>query len=148
MLHRTTFSCLLIVATPLFAAHAQAAPVEYVRVCDAYGPDYFYSPGTDTCVNAQTGETRRATADGLESDSTDARKLASEGTALALSMPNATVDSGKTFGAAMNIGTFDGEFAVGVSGAMQVGNGLTFNSAVGLGSQGSVAGRAGLNFSW
>ncbi|WP_374310585.1 porin [Methylocella sp.] len=28
----------------------QAAPIEYVRVCDAYGAGFFYIPGTDTCL--------------------------------------------------------------------------------------------------
>jgi len=28
----------------------KAAPVEYVRVCDAYGRGFFYIPGTDTCI--------------------------------------------------------------------------------------------------
>ncbi len=28
----------------------KAAPVEYVRVCDAYGAGFFYLPGTDTCL--------------------------------------------------------------------------------------------------
>jgi hypothetical protein len=28
----------------------KAAPVEYVRVCTAYGAGYFYIPGTDTCI--------------------------------------------------------------------------------------------------
>lgn len=27
-----------------------AAPVEYVRVCDAFGTGYWYLPGTDTCI--------------------------------------------------------------------------------------------------
>jgi opacity protein-like surface antigen len=25
-------------------------PVDYVRVCDAYGAGYFYIPGTETCL--------------------------------------------------------------------------------------------------
>ncbi|EJF91763.1 porin [Bartonella tamiae] len=29
---------------------AEPEPVEYVRVCDAYGEGYFYIPGTDTCM--------------------------------------------------------------------------------------------------
>lgn len=29
---------------------AKAAPVEYVRVCSAYGAGFFYVPGTDTCI--------------------------------------------------------------------------------------------------
>ena len=28
----------------------KAAPVEYVKVCSAYGAGFFYIPGTDTCV--------------------------------------------------------------------------------------------------
>ncbi|HUB65350.1 MAG TPA: porin, partial [Methylocella sp.] len=29
---------------------AQAAPIEYVRICDAYGAGFFFIPGTDTCL--------------------------------------------------------------------------------------------------
>ncbi len=28
----------------------KAAPVNYVKICDAYGSGFFYMPGTDTCV--------------------------------------------------------------------------------------------------
>ena len=28
----------------------KAAPVEYVRVCSAFGAGFFYIPGTDTCL--------------------------------------------------------------------------------------------------
>ncbi len=28
----------------------KAAPVEYVRVCSAYGAGFFFIPGTDTCL--------------------------------------------------------------------------------------------------
>jgi len=45
---------------------ADAAPVEYVRVCDAYGAQYAYIPGTDTCLNMNTGETRQATESGVK----------------------------------------------------------------------------------
>lgn len=30
---------------------AESEPVEYVRVCDAYGTGYFYIPGTETCLS-------------------------------------------------------------------------------------------------
>ncbi|MEI2387724.1 porin [Breoghania sp. JC706] len=30
-------------------------PVDYVRVCDAYGAGYFYIPGTETCLRIQGG---------------------------------------------------------------------------------------------
>jgi Porin subfamily len=29
---------------------AQPEPMEYVRVCDAFGTGYFYIPGTETCL--------------------------------------------------------------------------------------------------
>ena len=32
------------------AVIAEPEPVEYVRVCDAYGAGYFYLPGTETCL--------------------------------------------------------------------------------------------------
>ena len=28
----------------------KAVPIEYVRVCSAYGAGFFYIPGTDTCI--------------------------------------------------------------------------------------------------
>jgi hypothetical protein len=36
---------------------AEPEPVEYVRVCDAYGAGYFYIPGTETCIRF-SGEVR------------------------------------------------------------------------------------------
>ncbi len=44
----------LAAATSANAADAVFAPepepVEYVRVCDAYGAGFFYIPGTETCL--------------------------------------------------------------------------------------------------
>jgi len=43
-------------AAMILAGGAQAAdltvaePVDYVKVCDAFGKGFFYSPGTDTCI--------------------------------------------------------------------------------------------------
>jgi hypothetical protein len=53
-----------------WAAAASAAPVQYVKVCDQYGAQYYYSPGTDTCINANTGETRKQTEDGTVASKT------------------------------------------------------------------------------
>lgn len=129
-----------------------AAPVEYVKICHIYGANWFYIPGTDTCLNAKTGETRKETADGTvygESDELDQAKDANEGVALSLALPTATVDEGKTFGAAVNFGTFNGESALGFGGAFEATDGLTINAAVGVGlSRGTTGGRAGVNFSW
>lgn len=42
----------LLAASSAFAADLPGAPepVDYVRVCDAYGMGYFYVPGTETCL--------------------------------------------------------------------------------------------------
>lgn len=142
----------LIAVSTLWGAPAFAAPVEYVRVCDAYGTGFFYIPGTETCINPDTGETKKATESGTvtgESELAEGVHNANEGVALSLALPNATIDPGKTFGAGINVGAFGGEAAVGVSGAFQAGDGLTLNGAVGVGlSRGNVGGRAGVNFSW
>ncbi|WP_431320611.1 porin [Rhizobium sp. YTU87027] len=51
------FSSIAVVsmASGAYAADAIVAaepePVEYVRVCDAYGSGYFYIPGTETCLS-------------------------------------------------------------------------------------------------
>ncbi|MHC5308299.1 porin [Bartonella sp. LJL80] len=49
---------------------AEPEPVEYVRVCDAYGAGYFYIPGTETCMRL-SGYVR---ADIKAGDKADARK--------------------------------------------------------------------------
>lgn len=50
----TSAAAFAAASSPVFAADAIVAaepePVEYVRVCDAYGTGYFYIPGTETCL--------------------------------------------------------------------------------------------------
>ena len=41
------------------------AAVEYVRVCSQFGAGFFYVPGTDTCMNPRTGDTRVETEGGV-----------------------------------------------------------------------------------
>ncbi len=47
-------SAALMISTGAYAADAIVAaepePMEYVRVCDAFGKGYFYIPGTETCL--------------------------------------------------------------------------------------------------
>jgi hypothetical protein len=47
------------------APAANAAPVEYVRICSLYGSGFHYIPGTDTCLNETTGDARVATEGGV-----------------------------------------------------------------------------------
>jgi hypothetical protein len=57
---------------------AAVAAVEYVRVCDAYGASYAYIPGTDTCLNMNTGETRQATEAGTKQGQSELSNRVSE----------------------------------------------------------------------
>ncbi|MGV3652569.1 MAG: YadA-like family protein [Devosia sp.] len=121
------FSAFVLVLASAGAAvfPASAEPVDYVRVCDAE-EGTAYIPGSEDCTDLG----------------------GSDGAAIALALPGATIDAGKTFGVGVNVGTFGGSTAIGVSGAFQAAEGLTFNGAVGLASGGAVGGRAGANFSW
>lgn len=138
------------------AVPVAAQPVEYVRVCDQYGVGWIFIPGTNVCANPNTGETREetefGTAYGLlqtQQEAAENHKKALEGVALSLALPNASIDPGKSFGAAVNVGTFGGEGAIGFAGAFRAAEGLTVNGAVGAGFSGNtVGGRAGVNFSW
>ena len=69
--------------------------------------------------------------------------------ALSLALPAATVNAGKTFGAGIHYGTFQGQSAIGVGGAFKANDNLTFDGAFGVGlGQGTMGGRAGANVSW
>jgi hypothetical protein len=57
------------------------AAVDYVKICSTYGAGWFYIPGTDTCINTSTGETRVQTELGTKYDQSDlsSRVSATEG---------------------------------------------------------------------
>ena len=72
-----------------------------------------------------------------------------EGTAISLSLPEAVVEPGKTFGFGAKVGVYGGSTAFGVGAAVRAGDGLTVNGAVGVGTgSGEVGGSLGLNFAW
>jgi hypothetical protein len=50
---------LLFYLLVISATSAYAEPVQYVKICDDYGANFMYLPGTDTCYNPTTGETRQ-----------------------------------------------------------------------------------------
>jgi hypothetical protein len=146
LLFSAAVAAAVLCSSPAFSA------VEYVRVCNAFGTGWFYIPGTETCYNPNTGETKKDSEFGVingESEMLEQVRDANEGVALSLALPTATVDTGKTFGAAVNFGTFNGESAIGVGGAIVATDGLTITGAVGVGlGRGTAGGRAGVNFSW
>lgn len=58
---------LLVVCGCLFGvvSNAQAEPVQYVKICDAFGMGYHYIPGTDICWNSSTGHAAVQTVGGV-----------------------------------------------------------------------------------
>ncbi|WP_156830986.1 YadA C-terminal domain-containing protein [Kaistia granuli] len=138
---------------------AVAAPIEYVRVCDAFGTGYQYIPGTETCVKVATGETRTDTKDGVVRDKTALAKRvdqafeaiddANEGAAVMSSLPVPFVEKNHNFALAGNFAQFESNGAFGLAGAFRVNSHLTFNGGVAVGAdEGNVGGRVGFNLSW
>ena len=151
---RRSFRAILAVAafammTPM---PSDAAPVEYTKICSLYGAGFFYIPGTDTCVNANTGQTKKATEHGVVEGVTQSEQdtlNAQEGVAIDLAMPGTVVDQGKHFGVSGHVGTFDGKSAVGLGGALRLNDNVTFDAGAGVGlDDGTVGARAGFNVSW
>ncbi|TPI55872.1 hypothetical protein FJ417_23605 [Mesorhizobium sp. B3-1-7] len=147
------------------SAPCQAAPVEYVRVCTAYGAQYYYSPGTATCINANTGETRSLTEDGVvdgktalagKVDDIDRRvQRAFEGASVASALAGPDLVQGEHFGVRVNWGNAGQSNAMGVTGAAVLGEGFMSGGngrlagAAGVGFSGkTVGGNAGLQFTW
>ena len=59
------FRTLAMIVVMTGVATSSHAAVEYVKVCSLFGAGFYYVPGTDTCLNPMTGETRQATEGGV-----------------------------------------------------------------------------------
>jgi Porin subfamily len=147
-----------------------ATPLLYVHICSLYGAGFFYIPGTDRCLNADTGEIRFASADGTQYTESDLRRnvdRALEGVAIATALPTAIIEPGKTFAIAGSWGNYNssqwgafGDYkpagfsasgfnAIGTAGAMRINQQLQLNAAVAVGLSGkAAASRVGFNYSW
>ncbi|RWL98298.1 MAG: hypothetical protein EOR68_15440 [Mesorhizobium sp.] len=149
-IHRLVPFAFLAVASGV-PASALGKPVEYVKVCTLYGAQYYYSPGTDTCINANTGETRRLTEDGVvvgktalasKVDDIDGRiQRAFEGASVASALTSPDLVQGEHFGVRVNWGNAGQSNAMGLTGAAVLGEGFM------PGGNGRLAGAAGVAFS-
>lgn len=119
------------------------AVVEYVKVCSAFGANFFYIPGTDTCLNA---------AQTVQSQFDLARQMtrASTGTAMAASLVNPFLPDGTNYAISTHWAVFDGQHAAGAVGMIRIqGNlSLTMGLALGLdrGSLSSTSNRTATEF--
>ncbi len=152
-------------------ASAEPMPVEYVRVCDTFGATYYYIPGTETCVNANTGETRLVTEDGILNGSTQLksrvddierrlneafadRRRYSEQASIAASLSDPDFVAGEHFGVRVNWANAGSANAIGLTGAAVLAEGLfgktgRLTGSAGIGFAGhTVGGRVGLQLTW
>lgn len=157
MLKTIAFVGILAAATTSVATESNAQPVDYVRICDLYGAGYYYVPGTDTCVHAESGETRRETAGGTVIGQTDlAQRLqdTEHQTAISNALEDPDLVAGENFGVRVNWGAAGQTNALGVTGMAVISQGL-FDDSGRLTASGGIAfsgdqigGRAGLQLSW
>jgi hypothetical protein len=54
----------MMVGVALMPFVPQAGAVEYVRICEAFGEEFYYLPGTDYCHNPSTNDARAETPGG------------------------------------------------------------------------------------
>lgn len=66
MLSRFLAFALVCLSAGLWAQAGRAQPVEYVKICSMWGIGYFYNPGTETCIRADNGDSRRVFDDRIE----------------------------------------------------------------------------------
>lgn len=154
----------LVVSSFCGSVAAEPMPVEYVRVCTAYGAQYYYSPGSETCINADTGQTKRETENGtvvgetalaarvsaIEERIQDAFDAAS----IAAALTDPSLAAGEHAGVRLNWGNAGDANAFGVSAALllsenaaQSGLRLTGSAGVAFTSN-KVGGRVSLLASW
>lgn len=162
---RTAILLLPIAAFLMLPHVAKAAPPQYAKVCDTYGANYFYSPGSDTCVNSITGVTKREMFYGTQTGSIETNQVTSQGLAdatraagyayrsaggamVAAAMPTAMVNSGDRYALAASFSSFAGYRAVGLGATFSLpesGFALTFGVGESL-EDGILGSRFGLNF--
>lgn len=158
MIRRIGAFAAFAVCIGLLATSRPAAAVEYVKICSAAQvPGWFYIPGSDTCVNVDTGATENFTTHAVGQTALAARvqeleeqsRNFSESSAIGMAMPTPVIDQGHNFAFAGNWAQLDGASALAVAAAMRVNTNLSFSAGVGLGmAQGNVGTKVGFNLSW
>jgi hypothetical protein len=63
-MRRYMLSAIVLLGLLSFAPKGHAQTAQYVKVCDLFGAGFHYIPGTDSCMNDETGDTRTETPGG------------------------------------------------------------------------------------
>lgn len=151
--------CFLCLAYP--AAAAEPVPMEYVRICDAYGSGFLYLPGTEQCYRPADGQIRYETEkDGIVTTvitesalAARVRNLESD-VAISNALEDPDLVQGEHFGVRVNWGAAGSQSAAGVTGTVVLGESLfgetgRLAGSGGIGfTSGRVGGRAGMQLTW
>jgi Porin subfamily/YadA-like membrane anchor domain len=138
-----------ILAIAAFGAEAKAQ--DYVEICDIYGVDYYYSPGTQTCINARDGWTKEQIGGMTVDGQTEIAKKADEaveGSAAAAALSRPFVESGHTFAISGDIANAGDTGAASLGAAYRFNENLTVSGSGAYTQSGTGATRAGFNLSW
>jgi hypothetical protein len=151
---------LLLGASALLAGMAvqSANAQEYVYLCDRYGVGFFYIPGTEQCYKPDTGEIRYETEDGTVFTETAfaarVRELEAQ-SAISIALEDPDLVAGERFGIKLNWGATETADAIGLTGAILLGDSLAAGGTrmigtggLGFAEGGYVGARFGLQVNW
>jgi hypothetical protein len=133
------------------AGHASAQGVEYVKVCSAYGAGYYYMPGTEKCVHANTGVTKELTPERVVTGKTAIAKKADdavEGAAAAAALSRPYIETGHKFAIAGDLAEVGEAGSASLGGALRLNDNLTLSGAAAITDGSATAARTGFNLSW
>ncbi|MGD9740482.1 MAG: hypothetical protein AB7O56_08715 [Bauldia sp.] len=142
-------------ASPAAAQSGEPSP-DYLIACNQYGSGYYRFHDSTVCFHADTGQTLPAlyydpTEIGLTELAAraaafeEAARAALGGVAMNLAMPTPMLPSDQRFAFGVNWGTYEGQHAVGLTGALAVGNTAALTAGAGMGfGQRNFAFRGGL----
>jgi hypothetical protein len=155
---RAAITAATIAISPMICRTSGAAPVEYVKVCSAEGPGYFYIPGTDSCVNANLIGTDQFSA---------ARDFstATMGIAMSSALVTPFLPDNANFAVSVHWAGFDSKNAAGIGVVMRIQGNLSLTGGMAFGDDSGsvypavtggmkswsgldVLGKIGMNYAW
>lgn len=142
-MQRLLIGAATLILGALATGQAFAQPVEYVRVCDQYGVGFYYIPGTEQCYRPTDGQIRYETEDGtvvIESPLAGRISELEAQAAIANALEDPDLVAGENFGLRLNWGAAGSQNAIGLTGAILLGDSMDAGGT-------RMIGTAGLGFS-
>jgi hypothetical protein len=127
---RIAIAIFVLAAAVICDRSAQAAPVQYVKICSQIGlPGYFYIPGTDICQDANQ------IADNQYNASREFSR-ALVGIAMTSAIVTPFIPDHANFGISVHWATYNGKNALGLAGALRLTGNWALTGGLALGNDG------------